>query len=145
MGRGGHKIKREQTCWRQCLILRPKRRQKGTGDKQCRAESPSSTFCLEKQQLSSGQVPIKKYNCALMIFTQEAFISHHERSGGIVSLIYNIFSLFTLLFKKTPQVSHIYESAKTHGISQNQTNMTTNSQGKKECLDKDAGHWETKP
>lgn len=82
MGRGGHKIKWEQTCWRQCLILCPKRRQKSTGDKQCRAESPPSTFCLEKQQLSSGQVPIKKYNCALMVFIQEASVSHHERSGG---------------------------------------------------------------
>lgn len=81
MGRGGHKIQWEQTCWRQCLILCPKRRQESTGDKWCRAETPPWTFCLEKQQLRSGQVPIKKYNCALMVFTWEASILHHERSG----------------------------------------------------------------
>lgn len=37
--------------------------------------------------------------------------------GRAVSLIYDIFPLFILLLKN-PQVSHIYESAKTHGISQ---------------------------
>lgn len=37
--------------------------------------------------------------------------------GRTVSLIYDIFPLVTLLLKNL-QVSYVYESAKTHGISQ---------------------------
>lgn len=40
-----------------------------------------------------------------------------EEVGKIVSLIYDVFPLFTPLLKN-PQVFHVYESVKTHGISQ---------------------------
>lgn len=66
----GTKYNKNRHAGRQCLILRLKSRQeREQGVSNAEVRVLPYRFCLEKQQLRSVQVPIKKQNSALLFFT----------------------------------------------------------------------------
>lgn len=114
----GTKYKENRHAGRQRLILCPKssqEREQGINNAEVRVLP--YRFCLEKQQLRSGQVPIKKQNWALLVFTWEASYHIMKEVGRIVSLYSLYISLIHSAFlkkNKSPTVMNLLKHIAFH-------------------------------
>lgn len=141
MGRGGHKIEQEDTCWESVWCDAPEAHRWGTGDERCVGVSPALQTAWGNHiwQVCTYQLGGRIELFSLLMRAGHCII---KEVGMIVSLYPLYISLIHPVNFQNNQVSCSYRSGKTYSFAQDQKSMTASCQGDKGGLEEGSGHWE---